>query len=375
MQEWLPSIPLKLAIPEWNALPAHPPADNTHPQAHRAEPVNEGWIDVPLESPPPSGPSLQEDIPATPKPSASLSLAPLPSVAPLPPDFPADTRPLLSILEAQTALVSHGISPGSIDGVAGRQTRDALQAFQGREGLDPTGWLDDATRSRLVPPDPLFVDRVVQPEDLMVLTPIPTTWLGKSEAPALQHETVLERIAEQSQAHPQLLRQYNPDIDWTRIQPGDIVRVPNAAFPPARRAALVRISLRNRTLRVFDADGSLLAHFPCSIGRVAEKRPTGRLEVTVVIRNPDYTFDPRIFPDSEEGQVLGRRLVLPPGPNNPVGVAWMGLSQPGYGIHGTPEPERVGRTESSGCFRLANWNADYLRQMAWVGLPVVIDDD
>jgi lipoprotein-anchoring transpeptidase ErfK/SrfK len=92
-----------------------------------------------------------------------------------------------------------------------------------------------------------------------------------------------------------------------------------------------------------------------------------------VVKNPNYTFNPAVFPESEEGRKLGRRLVLPPGPNNPVGVAWIGLSRAGYGIHGTPLPEMVGRTESHGCFRLANWNADYLRRMAWVGMPIWVE--
>jgi lipoprotein-anchoring transpeptidase ErfK/SrfK len=88
--------------------------------------------------------------------------------------------------------------------------------------------------------------------------------------------------------------------------------------------------------------------------------------------DPNYTFDPSLFPESAEARRLSTRLVLPPGPNNPVGVAWVGLDKPGYGIHGTPIPEQVGRTESHGCFRLTNWNAERLLQMVWVGLPVQV---
>ena len=80
-----------------------------------------------------------------------------------------------------------------------------------------------------------------------------------------------------------------------------------------------------------------------------------------------------MFPESEEAQQLGRKLILPPGPNNPVGVAWIGLDRPGYGIHGTPKPEQVGRTESHGCLRLANWDAQTLLPLVWVGLTVVVD--
>ena len=71
---------------------------------------------------------------------------------------------------------------------------------------------------------------------------------------------------------------------------------------------------------------------------------------------------------------MKRKLIIPPGPNNPVGVAWVGLSLPGYGIHGTPEPEKVGRTESHGCFRLANWNAATFSKSSWIGMPVYVEE-
>jgi lipoprotein-anchoring transpeptidase ErfK/SrfK len=91
------------------------------------------------------------------------------------------------------------------------------------------------------------------------------------------------------------------------------------------------------------------------------------------VANPNYTFDPDNFPESAEGKTLGRKLILPPGPNNPVGRAWIGLDRPGYGIHGTPEPENVGRTESHGCFRLANWDAVTLLKLAVVGMIVTVE--
>ena len=139
------------------------------------------------------------------------------------------------------------------------------------------------------------------------------------------------------------------------------------------KAARVMIQLAAHTLEIFDADGSVIAHFPVSIASRVEKRPVGELHVTVVARNPDYTFNPEVFPESEEARSLGRKLILPPGPNNPVGLAWIGLDLPSYGIHGTPKPEQVGRTESHGCFRLANWDALTLLDLVWTGLPVVVE--
>ena len=155
---------------------------------------------------------------------------------------------------------------------------------------------------------------------------------------------------------------------------GTTIRLPDAAFAAPRvKAGFINLSLANRTLEAFDENTNLLAHFPCSIAQRVEKRPAGELRVAVIAPNPNYTFDPDVFPESPEARQLKTKLVLPPGPNNPVGVAWIGLDKPGYGIHGTPSPEQVGRTESHGCFRLANWNADYLLKLVSVGMPVYVE--
>ena len=134
------------------------------------------------------------------------------------------------------------------------------------------------------------------------------------------------------------------------------------------------VGLAERRLQAFDENTNLLAHFPCSIAAKFEKRPIGELHVKAIAPNPDYTFNPEVFPESEEAQQLKTKLILPPGPNNPVGTAWISLDKPGYGMHGTPSPEQVGRTESHGCFRLANWNAEYLIKLVWVGMPVRVEN-
>lgn len=277
------------------------------------------------------------------------------------------------MLEAQIALAVHGISSGPFDGSGGAQTASALRAFQMAQGLEQTGWLDKPTRDVLKLTRAPLDWFVVGADDLARLAPIPDTWLGKSQAASLDHETLLELVAESSQSHPVLVRKLNPSADWEHPVAGMRLLVPNPVPAVPRRAELIRISLAGRYLRAFDGKGDLLAHFPCSIASRVEKRPVGELHVAVAVENPDYTFDPDVFPESAEARALGRKLRLPPGPNNPVGLAWIGLDRPGYGIHGTPRPEEVGRTESHGCFRLANWNADLLRRMVWVGLPVRVE--
>jgi lipoprotein-anchoring transpeptidase ErfK/SrfK len=279
-----------------------------------------------------------------------------------------------SWLEAQIALAREGISSGSIDGIPGAQSVAALQAWQEREALPSSGALDDETRENLVLTSPPLVWYVLTAEDIARLQPLSPTWLGKSEQIALDYETALELVAERAHAAPALIRRLNPKVDWTQVHAGTVLTVPSVALnAPLGKPALVHISLSKHTLEVRDADGRLVAHFPVSIAHMAEKRPEGELHVTVVIPDPNYTFDPEVFPESPEAHHLGRKLVIPPGPNNPVGVAWIGLDRTGYGIHGTPLPEFVGRTESHGCFRLANWDAQLMLDLAWVGLRVVVD--
>jgi len=308
-----------------------------------------------------SGLTLRSEgiLSARPAPAAPAT----PSAAPAAPEnkFP---RPPADILEAQIALARRNISSGSIDGKYGGQTRQALVAFQEDEALDATGTLDTATRDALVLDAPPLTTRTFTAAELDALRPVPPTWLGKSQQTTLAYATALELAAEQSRSNPALLRQLNPDVDWGKITPGTTVIVPDVS--PATQAATARVDekaariiicLGDHTLQARAEDGRLLAHFPVSIARDIEKRPVGTLHVKIIIRDPNYTFDPEIFAESEEGRELGRKLVIPPGPNNPVGLVWIGLDRPGYGIHGTPDPEKVGRTESHGCFRLANWNA------------------
>jgi lipoprotein-anchoring transpeptidase ErfK/SrfK len=283
-------------------------------------------------------------------------------------------RPVETILEAQIALVNQGISPGSIDGATGSQTEAALAAFQKKRGLPQSGILDAQTKALLLIDAPGMTEYTITGEDLGRLTPLPKTWLGKSEQPRLDYESILELLAEKSFSNPQLIRALNPGVNWNQVAIGAKVTLPRVDYPAVNgKAAFVKISLQRCVLEVFDSETNLLAHFPCSIGRVAAKRPAGELHVTAIALDPNYTFDPAVFPESPEAQTVGRKLILPPGPNNPVGVAWIGLDRPGYGIHGTPAPEQVGRTESHGCFRLANWNASYLANMVWVGMVVEVE--
>lgn len=278
------------------------------------------------------------------------------------------------MFEAQVALARLAISSGSIDGVIGSQTRAALLALQRQLGLNETLELDPGTRAQLSLASAPLTNYIVTAEDLARLQPISQTWLGKSQQTALDYETILELIAERGHASPNLIRRLNPGVDWTNVVAGITVQIPAVEYSkPTTKAGFVVISLGEKKLEAFDANTNLLAHFPCSIAARVEKRPEGELRVTAIAENPNYTFNPEVFPESAEARELNRKLILPPGPNNPVGTAWISLDKPGYGIHGTPSPEQVGRTESHGCFRLANWNATHLVKLVSIGMPVYVE--
>lgn len=283
-------------------------------------------------------------------------------------------RPVQNGLEAQIALARLGFSPGSIDGSLGSQSRSAIRGFQKRNGIPQSGELDAATKTALTIKLPVFTNYTVTESDVASLRPIGKTWLAKSEQDRLAYETILEMVAEKFQSYPAYIKQLNKDVNWDEVPAGTRLTVPNVVPPKAAgRAAYVSIFLADRLLQVYDNNDRLIAQFPCSIAQKVDKRPVGVLHVKVAAENPNYRFDPDVFPESEEAKKLNRKLMIPPGPNNPVGVAWIGLDKPGYGIHGTPSPEAVGRTESHGCFRLANWNAAYLIKMVWLEMPVHVE--
>lgn len=380
---------LLLGIAIWRIFIRHPDqptgkTDFTNSATQPPAPLK--WVDpIPLPSSeppavvPPTTSSVALPQPPIPTPLTPAAVPPShsfvapPPVSPIPDSWLIEVPPVTNILLAQIALSTRGISSGSIDGIGGNQTAEALRAFQMDHGLEKSGLLDEPTLQLLTLKAPPFRRHTLLVDELARLRPVPEGWVDKSAAKRLEYGTALEFVGELAHASPQAVARWNPNVTWDHPSAGDSVLIPSTEYPPPRKASLVRISLQGHWLRAFDSNGVLLTHFPCSIGHIAEKRPTGELHVVSVAKEPNYTFNPSVFPESPEAQAVGRKLIIPPGPNNPVGVAWIGLDRPGYGIHGTPSPEQVGRTESHGCFRLANWNADYLRQMVRPGTPVWIE--
>ena len=278
-------------------------------------------------------------------------------------------------LELQVALDRRGFSPGSIDGMSGPQTQAAIAAFQQQQRLPISARLDAATRRALTLRAPVFAQYTVSTNDLARPVPLGKTWTEKSRQSILDYESLLELVAEKHHCSPRYLQKINPLLHWPGVRAGTGVKVPNTAGAGTMSGmgALIHIQLRAKTLRVYDSSTNLVAQFPCSIATRVENRPAGRLAVTAVAHPADYTFNPTRFPNSPEALAGSGSLNIPPGPNNPIGTAWFSLSQPGYGIHGSPDPEKIGRTTSLGCFRLANWNAERLLKLVRVGTIVLVE--
>ena len=324
-----------------------------------------GCVRIPV-APPVVAPAPQP-LPPEPPPPVVQPPPPPPSV-PEVPEFPVDV-----LMAIQIRLARERFCPGGIDGRWGPKSEKALAAWQSRHHRPVTGRLDDAIVAALGDTNGVMTTCVVTAADHASLTPWPSSWLERSRMVRLGHETIEELVAEKHQLSRAALRRLNPDAAWPDPPPGAVLRVPSVSPKPLPPLSRIEIRLAQRTLRAYDADGRLVAHYPCSIAADKAKRPAGEtLRVVVWAENPEYTFDPELFAEDPEAAAIGKRLRIPPGPNNPVGLAWIGLDRPGYGIHGTPAPEDVSKTESHGCFRLTNWDAVALVRAARADLPVVV---
>jgi len=269
----------------------------------------------------------------------------------------------------QAALDRSGFSPGLVDGLIGPKTRLALRAFQAHAGLEVTGAENEATRQVLGLDVQSALRRIVLSDtDLAQVGPWPKSWQEKAEAKFLGYESLAALAAEQGHCSLRLLARLNPDKNLNTLKPGDALVVPNVARPKSvTRAASIQVDFERKIVWVLDRDGHVVSLFHCSIAADPSNLPGGTCSVATIAMDPAYVFDPVKWP---EVKGVDRRLVIPPGPRNPVGLCWIGLSLRGYGIHGTPAPELIGKTGSHGCIRLTNWDALRLAEMVRVGTPV-----
>jgi lipoprotein-anchoring transpeptidase ErfK/SrfK len=324
-------------------------------------------------------PALGQDTGLTPSVINSASLTGVP--AKLAPASPVTTNangtttaspkpvPSAAVAKMEILLDRFGASPGVIDGFDGENLRKAVAAFEIMLGDKPDGLINGQLLKALQAPTDLPADvigrYVITSGDVSsIVPPIPTDYGEMAKLTFLGYTSVAEELAERFHMDQKFFEALNPGVTFVA---GETVF---AAFVgPDRTGKVARIEADKaaRQVRAYDADGKLLVAYPATIGSDATPSPSGQFTVVAVAENPTYTYNPDLnFKQGNNDKVL----TIPPGPNGPVGSVWIALSQPTFGIHGTPEPSLIDKAASHGCVRLTNWDAEELAKMVSKGVVV-----
>lgn len=290
-----------------------------------------------------------------------------PAVPAAPDPAPAPRKlPDPALVRLQILLDRSSFSPGVIDGYDGQNTRQAVAAWRQANGLSGTE-IDAALIEVLAQAQPGAVTQryTLTDEDVAgPFSPPPGRDLAAQARDGTHFASARERIAERHHIDEDLLIDLNPGADFSQAGQTIILPVVEQAALPA--VARIVVSKADRALRAYGSDGQLLAYYPATIGSATNPSPGGDMTVTAVAPNPNYTYDPRRLSWGPGG----RAVIIPPGPNNPVGSTWIDLSKDTYGIHGTPHPSLVGKTASHGCVRLTNWDVEQLSKAVRSGTEV-----
>ena len=277
------------------------------------------------------------------------------------------------VLKLQILLDRAHISPGVIDGRMGEGTEHALREFEKRSGLPADGRLDrEAWNALSQGAAQVLVPYEVTAEDTTgpFAESIPDDYAAMARMDALSYTSVAELLAEKFHVDIELLKALNAGARLDRL--AEEIIVPNVAeVVPEGEVKIIEVDKGQRVLRGYSADGVVLVAYPASIGSSDNPSPAGKMTVKGLARNPKYSYRPE---KNFQQQGNDEPLTLPPGPNGPVGSIWIDLTKETYGIHGTADPELVGKTQSHGCVRLTNWDAEELGRLVKFGTKVSFVD-
>jgi lipoprotein-anchoring transpeptidase ErfK/SrfK len=379
-----------------------PAAEAPPPAADQPAPPATGQPAAPPPGPPAAPPAaaLAPAAPAPAVPPAAGQLSP-PPAAPLPatPGAPAAEQnvpsgPQLSelnvedvngavysdgveairgasplILKAQILLDRSGASPGVIDAYYGDNVAKAIAAVESVLDLPVDGRLDRQVWDALGGDQaaPVLIPYTITPEDVAgpFYPDLPSDYAEAAKLPDFGFRNPVEMFSERFHMDEDLLRALNPEKDFSA--PGtEIVVADTQGTAIDGKIARIEADKGRRQLRAYDAQNRLVVAYPATIGSADNPSPSGVHQVNTIAPNPVYYYNPENFVQGENRE----KLELPPGPNNPVGTMWIDLSEPSYGIHGTPEPSRIDKTGSHGCVRLTNWDAEELAKLVEPGIPV-----
>ena len=278
----------------------------------------------------------------------------------------------------QIFLDNSDFGPGKIDGQMGEFFRKALLHYKRAHGMPETGavdsWLFDQVPQT-------FTTYTIKEEDLKRIGPVPSEHAEQAKLKWLAYTSLLEFVAERYHSAEAYIRKLNPGKKLDDLKPGDVVTVPNVLpfevekftegkVPPnpAFAARKVFVDTKERFLEIHDGM-QLVAEFPITPGSTTLPAPVGTWKILGIAVWPWFRYDEGML---NYGVRTDQYYNLPPGPNNLVGVLWAALNRPGIGIHGTNNPETIGRAASHGCIRLANWDAARVKDLISVGNVVEI---
>lgn len=320
-----------------------------------------------------SAPPEPENIRAAKPPIAKVvSEKPAKPVNPIQPPPAADD--IEAIFRVQIYLDEHNFGPGKIDGKLGEFTLKAGQLFNQVHGNEPRDWSSILRASRRLVTTTYAAYKLRENDFRFVVPTLPHKPDLQAEYKYLGYRSIAEFVSEKFHTSEECLARLNPNLNFRKLKPGDIVTVPNVKTPfnieqvpysqkfgpdPTLSANSVIVDTKQRVATFYDAEGKLFASFPITPGQ-KKFIHVGHWEVRNMVSTPEFRWDKAML---DEGRRSEEFHQLPPGPNNPVGIFWAGTSKTGIGLHGTNSPETIGRSESHGCVRLANWDAIRLPEL------------